>query len=179
MEVVAEKVAKKSAMNQPVPVAVNGMLSNAVLNQVRLDDRFQFALIAPIEGHEAERLQIIRDRFQHLGRSTHRSGRSREHQRDAGTKVERFGQADETTRERNDLQLALPAAAVLRAKNGESRVRESNAGMEPNRLRLEAHGGVRVWCEPWKRGRLRKDSERYSYRRGGAGCPRNQGDKIS
>jgi hypothetical protein len=27
-------------------------------------------------------------------------------------------------------------------------VRKSNAGMEPDRLCLEAHGGVRVWCEP-------------------------------
>jgi len=146
--VIAEKVAKESSMNQLVPVAVNGLFSDAVLNQVRLNGRFQFALIASIEAQEAERLQIRRDRLQHLGRTTHRSGRSREPQRDTGTKVERLGQTDETTGERNDLQLALPAAAVRRAKSGSGRVRESNAGMEPDRLRLEAHGGVRVWCEP-------------------------------
>jgi hypothetical protein len=163
LAVVAEQVSKKSSMHQPAPVAVNGLLSRAVAHQVRLNRRFQFALIASIESHEAERLQITRDRLQHLGRATHRSGRSREPQPDAGTKFERFGQTDETTGERNDLQLALPAAAVCRAQSGSGRVREPNAGMEPNRLRWEAHGGLRVCCEPWRRGRLRKGSERYSY----------------
>ena len=163
LAVVAEQVAKKSSMHQPGSVAVDGLLSNAVLNQVRLNGRLQFVLIAAIEGKEAERLQITRDRLQHLGRATHRSGGSREPQPDAGTKFERFGQTDETTGERNDLQLALPAAAVRRAQSGPGRVRESNAGMEPDRLRWEAHGGFRVCCEPWQCGRLRKDSERYSY----------------
>src|SRR6516165_5102539 len=72
----------------------------------------------------------------------YRARLSCEHQPDAGTTIQRFGQADKTTCERNDFQFAPPAATVLRSKNGRSRAREPGPWEAPNRLGLGRHGCI-------------------------------------
>jgi len=161
--VIAEKITEESPVNWLGSVFVNPLFSNAVLTQVPLTGRSQLALIASIEGDKAEWLQTPRDGFQHFCRAKYHSRMSHEHELDAATTIQWFGQAQEATRERNYLQFALPAATILRFEDGRSYAREANPGTPLNRVRLRCHGPIRVWSGVRNSWRLRKDSDGYGY----------------
>src|SRR6266481_3696161 len=81
---------------------------------------------------------------------------SHEHQLNAGTRIQWFGQAEDTTRKRNHFQFGLPAATVLGPEDGWSHAWEANAGAALNRVWFGDHGPLRVWSVLWKSWRLRK-----------------------
>jgi hypothetical protein len=67
---------------------------------------------------------------------------SHEDQLHAGAPIKRFGQAEEATSKRNDLQFASTATTVLRSKDGGSEARKPSARTAVSRVRVRDVGHV-------------------------------------